>query len=146
MNIWGGNVSLNLWIRIHVSLRPYGYFHHSPLDSVVQCLPIASNQECFVSSLKSWPTTRHGGAWREMRYSSYSFSTSALAGGECSASRPSRALAQGIGPQYPLYRRPVWTQMLEEKLFRLCRGSNSDRPVVQHVAKNYTDWATRLTL
>jgi hypothetical protein len=26
--------------------------------------------------------------------------------------------------------------------WRLCRGSNLDRPVVQHVAMHYTDWAT----
>jgi hypothetical protein len=37
----------------------------------------------------------------ERRYSSYSFSTSALDGGEWSASRPGRALAPGEGPQYP---------------------------------------------
>jgi hypothetical protein len=48
-------------------------------------------------SLNSWscPTTRHGGAWGERRYSSYSFSTSALAWSEWSASRPGRALAPG---------------------------------------------------
>jgi hypothetical protein len=34
---------------------------------------------------------------------------------------------------------PVWTQRLQEKLFRLCRGSNLDRPVVQSVARHYTD-------
>jgi hypothetical protein len=38
---------------------------------------------------------------------------------------------------------PVWTQRLEEKSFRLCRGSNLDRPVVQPIARRYTDWATR---
>jgi hypothetical protein len=31
----------------------------------------------------SRPTTRHGGAWGERRYISYSFSTSAPGGGEC---------------------------------------------------------------
>jgi hypothetical protein len=40
---------------------------------------------------------------------------------------------------------PVWTQRLEEKSFRLCWGSNLDRPVVQPVARHYIDWATRLT-
>jgi hypothetical protein len=35
---------------------------------------------------------------------------------------------------------------LEEKSFRLCQGSNLDCPVVQPVARHYTDWATRLTL
>jgi hypothetical protein len=40
---------------------------------------------------------------------------------------------------------PVWTQRLEEKSFRLCRGSNVDRAVVQPVARHYTDWATQHT-
>jgi hypothetical protein len=39
---------------------------------------------------------------------------------------------------------PVWTQSLEEKSFHLCRGSNLDLPVVQHVARHWTTWATRL--
>jgi hypothetical protein len=45
--------------------------------------------------------------WRlgEMRYSSYSFLTSALDGGEWSASRSGRSLPRGKDPQYPLYRR-----------------------------------------
>jgi hypothetical protein len=37
---------------------------------------------------KSCPTTHHEGAWVERRYSSYSYSTSALDDGEWSASRP----------------------------------------------------------
>jgi hypothetical protein len=41
----------------------------------------------------------------DRRYSSYSFSTSALDIGEWSASRPGRALAPGKGLRYPLYRR-----------------------------------------
>jgi hypothetical protein len=40
---------------------------------------------------------------------------------------------------------PVWIQRLEEKSFRLCRGSNLDRPVVQPVSRHYTDSATRPT-
>jgi hypothetical protein len=43
---------------------------------------------------KSSPATRHGGAWGERRYSSYS-STSALDGGEWSASCPGRAFTPG---------------------------------------------------
>jgi hypothetical protein len=53
---------------------------------------------------------------------------------------------RGKDPRYPLYRRlggpqslPVWTQRLEEKSFRLCRASNINRPVVQPVARHYTD-------
>jgi hypothetical protein len=39
---------------------------------------------------------------RGRRYSSYLFSTSALDGGEFSASRPGRALAPGKGPPVPV--------------------------------------------
>jgi hypothetical protein len=54
-------------------------------------------------------------------YSSYSLTTSALDGGEWSASRPGRALATGKGPPVPTVQEagwtpePVWTQRLEEK-------------------------------
>jgi hypothetical protein len=94
---------------------------------------------------KSSPTRRHEGAWGERRYSSYSFSTSALDGGEWSASRPGRALAPGKGHPVSIVQEagwapePVWTQRLEEKSFRLCRGSNLDRLVVQLVARHYTE-------
>jgi hypothetical protein len=54
---------------------------------------------------KAVPLTRHGGTWRERRYSSYSFSTSALDVGEWSASRPGRALPRRKDPRYPLYGR-----------------------------------------
>jgi hypothetical protein len=47
---------------------------------------------------KNSPTTRQEGTWGEKMYSSYSFSTLALDGGEWSVSRPGRALAPGIGP------------------------------------------------
>jgi hypothetical protein len=47
------------------------------------------------SGIKSSPSTHHGGAWGERRYSSYSFTTSALDGGEWSASRPGCALPPG---------------------------------------------------
>jgi hypothetical protein len=45
--------------------------------------------------------------WRRLgveEYSFYSFLTSALDGGEWSASRPDRALPRGKDPWYPLYR------------------------------------------
>jgi hypothetical protein len=47
----------------------------------------------------------HMEALVERMYSSYSFTTSTLDGGEWSASRPGRALHPGKGPRYPLYRR-----------------------------------------
>jgi hypothetical protein len=65
-------------------------------------------------------------SWRrlgERKYSSYSVSTSALDGGEWSASRPGRALPPGKGPPVPIVQEagwapePVWTQRLEEKSF-----------------------------
>jgi len=104
-------------------------------------MPIA----CCVCS----PATCYGGAWGERRYSSNSFSTSALDGGEWSASRSGRTWAPGKGPPVPLYRRRGGPQSqsghrLEEHSFRLCRGSNLDRPVVHPVARHYSDWATRL--
>jgi hypothetical protein len=64
--------------------------------------------------------------------------------GQC----PGRALPPGKGPPVPIVQEggwapePVWTQRLEEKSFRLCRGSNLDRPVVQPVVRHYTAWAT----
>jgi hypothetical protein len=54
---------------------------------------------------KAVPQHTYGGVWGERMYSSYSFMTSALDGGEWSASLPSHTLPSGKGPQYPLYRR-----------------------------------------
>jgi hypothetical protein len=58
--------------------------------------------------ISSSPATRHGDAWGERRYSSYSFFTSALDGGEWSASRPGRALPLGKGPPVPTVREVGW--------------------------------------
>jgi hypothetical protein len=88
------------------------------------------------------PATRHEGPWGERRYSSYSFSTSALDGGEWSASRPGRALLSAKGPPVAILQEagwapePVWTQRLEEK----SSASVGDRtPVTQSVVRHYTD-------
>jgi hypothetical protein len=54
---------------------------------------------------KAVPQHIYGGAGRKKRYSSYSFMTSALDGGDWSASCPSCALPLGKPPQYPLDRR-----------------------------------------
>jgi hypothetical protein len=51
---------------------------------------------------KSCPATCRAGAKAERRYSSYSFLTSALDGGERSALRPGRDLPPREGPRYPL--------------------------------------------
>jgi hypothetical protein len=86
--------------------------------------------------------------WRrlgERTYSSYSFTTSALDRDKWSASRPGRALPPGKVPivqEAGWAPHKCWTQMPEEKSFRLCRVSNVDRPVVQSVVRHYTAWAT----
>jgi hypothetical protein len=74
----------------------------------------------------------------ERRYSSYSLLTSALEGGEWSASRPGRALPPRKEPPVPIVQEagrapePVWTQRLEEK----SSASVGDRtPAVQSVVK-----------
>jgi hypothetical protein len=81
---------------------------------------------CLISIFShflSSPATRHGGALGERRYISYSFTTSALDGGEWSASRPGRTLPPGKGPPVPIVQEagwspePVWTQRIEEKSF-----------------------------
>jgi hypothetical protein len=81
----------------------------------------------------------------ERIYSSYSFTTSALDGVSGQRHAPAALYPRGKDPRYPLYRRlggPLWTERLEEKSFRLCRGSNLYRPVAQSVAGHYTDWGT----
>jgi hypothetical protein len=95
-------------------------------------------------SLLSSPATRHEGAWGERRYSSYSFSTSALDGSEWSASRPGSAFTPGertpgthctggwVSPRAGLDTEAIG------KILCPRRGSNPDRPVVQPVVRHYT--------
>jgi hypothetical protein len=74
-------------------------------------------------------------AWGERRYSSYSFSTSALDGGEWSASRPSRALPLGKGPPSTHWTggwvgpRAGLDAEARRKILCLCWGLNPGRPV-----------------
>jgi hypothetical protein len=72
--------------------------------------------------------TMHQGAWGDRRYSSYSFSTSALDRGEWSASRPGERTPVPIVQEAGWVSEPVWTQGLEEKSFRFCWWSNLGRP------------------
>jgi hypothetical protein len=81
----------------------------------------------------------HGG--RGGIYSSYSYFTSALDGGECSVSCPSHTLPPGKEPPVPIgYKagwapEPVWTQGLEEKSSAPVR----DRiPIVLPIVRHYT--------
>jgi hypothetical protein len=85
--------------------------------------------------------------WRrlgEEEYSSYSFTTSALDGGEWSASRPGRAFTPGertpgtrctggwVGPRAGL------DTEARGKILCPRRGSNPDSPVIQPVVRHYT--------
>jgi hypothetical protein len=86
-------------------------------------------------------TSRRGLGKR--RYSSYSFTTSALDGGVSVTPRP--RFGSGERTPVPIIQEagwapePVWTQRIEEKSFRLCRGSNLDHRLVQPVARHYSD-------
>jgi hypothetical protein len=90
---------------------------------------------------QSSPTTRNGGAWRERRYSSYSFLTLVSV-----RPRPrftprertpgTRCTGGWVGPRVGL------DTEVGEKILLPCWGSNTDRPVVQSVVRHYTDWAT----
>jgi hypothetical protein len=81
----------------------------------------------------------------DRRYSSYSFLTSALEGGEWAASRPDRSLPPQKEPPVPIVQEagwapgPVWTQRLEGKS-SACVGDRT--PAVQSVVRHCTDWAT----
>jgi hypothetical protein len=78
-------------------------------------------------------TTRHEGALVERRYSTYSFLTSALDGGEWSASRPGRALPPGKGPPVLFGQEAGWIQSRSGgKILLLLPGikpRSSGRPV-----------------
>jgi hypothetical protein len=68
----------------------------------------------------------------------------------CVVSRPGRVSAPGKDPQYTLYRRLGGPQSRSaHRGYRknpFASAGDLDRPVVQPVARHYTDWATRLTI
>jgi hypothetical protein len=131
-------------IRAHYSLHQrlpnfFGSSLPSPLKFSMRLPPNIGLGNQVTKRLKLFYYTKAFGG--ERRYNSYSFSTSALDGGDWSASRPGRTLAGGKVP--PVQEagwtpEPVWTQKLEEKSFRLCRGSKLDRLVVQPVDTLYS--------
>jgi hypothetical protein len=105
----------------------------------------ASVTRCYSKKQSRYTPQRRLG---ERKYSSYSFPTSALDGGKWSASGPGSALPPGertpgthctgdwVGPRAGL------DTEARGKILCPCRASNLDRPVVQSVARHYTDWAT----
>jgi hypothetical protein len=86
---------------------------------------------------------RHGGVLGEWKYSSTHSLTSALDGGEWSASRPGRFTPRERAP------RTHWTGgwmgpravLVKRKIPSPCRESNPRTPIIQPVAQLYTDWA-----
>jgi hypothetical protein len=93
---------------IHVGLRCMcvsGKMESGKLGYISSMISCPATKYLVQSSLcivESCPATRHGGTLGERRYSSYSFLTSALDGGEWSASRPGRALPPGKEPPVPI--------------------------------------------
>jgi hypothetical protein len=125
------------------------YCHHHQDDELITqhlyffCYSYSPTHAVMKKKVKALPLHAMGAPGGERRYSSYSYLTSALDGGEWSASCPGRALPPGKAPPVPIVQEagwapePVWTQRLEEK------SSVGDRtPVVQSVVRHYTYWAT----
>jgi hypothetical protein len=86
---------------------------------------------------------RHAVDKGERSYSSYSFLTSALDEVSCQRHISAVLCRRGIDPDTHsigcwVGPRAGWTQRIEEKSFRLCRGSNRGGPVVQSVVRHYT--------
>jgi hypothetical protein len=127
------NLKSQLW-------RIIGTEHHFGSHCIWCRLSVRMN---LVKGKAAVPATCHGGAWGERRYSSHSFSTSALDGGEWSASRPGRAFTPGertpgthctggwVGPRASL------DTEARRKILCPRRGSNPDRPVVQPIVTLY---------
>jgi hypothetical protein len=107
---------------------------------------LCSSYDCMAKEGKVVPLRSIEAHLGDRRYSSHTFLTSALEGGEWSASRPGRALPPGKEPPVPIVQEaglapgPVWTQRLEEK----SSASVGDQTLaIQSVVRHCTDWATR---
>jgi hypothetical protein len=80
----------------------------SPRSSVRALKAHASDRHHILYPSKVVPLRSLGAHLGERRYSSYSFLTSALEGGEWSASRPGRALPPGKEPPVPTAQQAGW--------------------------------------
>jgi hypothetical protein len=94
---------------------------------------------------KAVPQHTYGGAGGERMYSSYSFTTSALDGWWVVSVSPGGRTPGTHWTGGWVCTRAGLDSEVRGKISCLCRVSNLDRPVVQPLARHYTDWATRLT-
>jgi hypothetical protein len=90
------------------------------------------------------PTIGHKGPWGEQKYSSTLFLTSALEGGEGSASRLGRTLPPGK-TRYRLYRRLGGPQGRSGRVRKISPPPGFDPRTVQPVGSRYTNYPTRPT-
>jgi hypothetical protein len=117
-------------------------------------LLVVKNQICAKSKGKgkvalALLTGHHASVLEDWRYSSTHSLTSALDGGEWSASRPGSFTPQGKILWYPLDRRQGGPRSRsgrggEEKNSQPLLGSNPRAPIVQSVAQRYTTELSRL--
>jgi hypothetical protein len=84
---------------------------------------------------------RHEGVLGEWRYSFTYSLTSALDGGEWSASRPGRFIPKERAPGGGVGSRAVLDAVVKRKIPSSRRESKPITPIVQPVAERYTDWA-----
>jgi hypothetical protein len=133
--VWDGNDGdpAKFWLyslQTENYIKSYDWSHKCPVNNtslIVFGLLLCTNDECVVCWLLSTLLL---------------ILDLGTDGGEWSASRPGRALAQGKGPPVPIVQEagwapePVWAQRLDEKSFRLCRESNLDCPVVYPVTRH----------
>jgi hypothetical protein len=124
--------------------RPYAVTLHSSKTKTQYLNKTVLLRTCK-SKVKLSPLHAMEALGGERRYSSYSFLTSALDGGEWSASRPGRALPPGKGLPVPIGQEtgwapePVSTQRLEEKSSASVRDRS---PIVQSIIRHCTTSAT----
>ena len=96
----------------------------------------------FINIGRFHPFIGHEGPQGEQRYSSTLFLTSALEGGEGSASRPGRTLHPGK-TRSPFYRRLGGSQGRSGEVRKISPPPEFDPRTVQPVGSRYTDYATR---
>jgi hypothetical protein len=144
-------ITSRCWWVIHIHYEPHVKClrHFGQRRTEYQIMHYKGNNEAwdvliYISKDKSVPLHAME-ALGDRRYSSYSFSISALDGGEWSASRPGHALPPGKGPPPPgthctggwLGPRAGLDTEARGKSICLCQGSNLDRPTFISIHRKY---------